>query len=81
MQPILVYQRFMHCEDSDTRNAAASCCERSVGNLFQLPSPDAIYSRDEEKNGDLGGFPDLFGFAHGPHAAVERVIGGRKRPG
>jgi hypothetical protein len=24
-------------------------CERSVGTVFQLPSPDAIYSRDEEK--------------------------------
>jgi hypothetical protein len=24
-------------------------CERSVGTVFQLPSPDAIYSRDEGK--------------------------------
>jgi hypothetical protein len=24
-------------------------CERSVGTVFQLPSPDAIYSRDERK--------------------------------
>jgi hypothetical protein len=24
-------------------------CERSVGTVFQLPNPDAIYSRDEEK--------------------------------
>ncbi|KAI0603599.1 hypothetical protein TUN205_12197, partial [Pyrenophora tritici-repentis] len=24
-------------------------CERSVGTVFQLPSPDAIYSQDEER--------------------------------
>jgi hypothetical protein len=24
-------------------------CERSVGTVFQLPSPDAIYSRDKGK--------------------------------
>jgi hypothetical protein len=24
-------------------------CKRSVGTVFQLPSPDAIYSRDKEK--------------------------------
>jgi hypothetical protein len=24
-------------------------CERSVGTVFQLPNPDAIYSRDEGK--------------------------------
>jgi hypothetical protein len=32
-------------------------CERSVGTVFQLPSPDVIYSRDEEKNSNLGGLP------------------------
>jgi hypothetical protein len=26
-----------------------SLCERSVGTVFQLPNPDAIYSRDKEK--------------------------------
>jgi hypothetical protein len=24
-------------------------CERSVGTVFQLPSPDAIYSQDKEE--------------------------------
>jgi hypothetical protein len=27
----------------------AGLCERSVGTVFQLPNPDAIYSRDEGK--------------------------------
>jgi hypothetical protein len=29
-------------------------CERSVGTVFQLPNPDAIYSRDEEKERKVG---------------------------
>jgi hypothetical protein len=36
-------------------------CERSVGTVFQLPSPDVIYSRDEEKNSNLGGLPGCLG--------------------
>jgi hypothetical protein len=55
-------------------------CERSVGTVFQLPSPDVIYSRDEEKNSNLGGLPGCLG-SHGPHAARERVVEGRKRLG
>jgi hypothetical protein len=34
-----------------------SYCERSVGTVFQLPNPDAIYSRDEEK--ERGWLPSL----------------------
>jgi hypothetical protein len=30
-------------------NLGACQCERSVGTVFQLPNPDAIYCRDEEK--------------------------------
>jgi hypothetical protein len=34
----------------DTDNMPADgMCEGSVGTVFQLPSPDAIYSRDEGK--------------------------------
>jgi len=29
--------------------AIEHCCERPVGTVFQLPNPDAIYSRDEGK--------------------------------
>jgi hypothetical protein len=47
-------------------------CERSVGTvfcncvsprgyIFQLRSPDAIYSRDEKKNGNSGGLPVCLG--------------------
>jgi hypothetical protein len=32
-----------------TNSAIALDCERSVGTVFQLPNPDAIYSRDEGK--------------------------------
>jgi hypothetical protein len=35
--------------------------ERSVGTVFQLPRPDAIYSRNEEKNSHVGGLPDCLG--------------------
>jgi hypothetical protein len=30
-------------------NCSVLLCERSVGTVFQLPNPDAIYSRDEGK--------------------------------
>jgi hypothetical protein len=46
-------------------------CERSVGTVFQLPSPDAIYSRDEEKERKVGRHL-MFVFAHGPRAAEAR---------
>jgi hypothetical protein len=29
-------------------------CEQSVSTVFQLPNPDAIYSRDEEKERKVG---------------------------
>jgi hypothetical protein len=46
-------------------------CERSVGTVFQLPNPDAIYSRDEEKERKVGRHL-TFVFAHGPRAAEAR---------
>jgi hypothetical protein len=46
-------------------------CERSVGTVFQLPNPDAIYSRDEEKERKVGRHL-MFVFAHGPRAAEAR---------
>jgi hypothetical protein len=48
-----------------------SACERSVGTVFQLPNPDAIYSRDEEKERKVGRHL-MFVFAHGPRAAEAR---------
>jgi hypothetical protein len=45
--------------------------ERSVGTVFQLPNPDAIYSRDEEKVRKVGRYL-MFVFAHGPLAAEAR---------
>jgi hypothetical protein len=48
-----------------------NACERSVGTVFQLPSPDAIYSRDEEKERKVGRHL-MFVFAHGPRAAEAR---------
>jgi hypothetical protein len=46
-------------------------CERSVGTVLQLPNPDAIYSRDEEKERKVGCHL-MFVFAHGPRAAEAR---------
>jgi hypothetical protein len=46
-------------------------CERSVGTVFQLPDPDAIYSRDKEKERKVGRHL-MFVFAHGPRAAEAR---------
>jgi hypothetical protein len=46
-------------------------CERLIGTVFQLPSPDAIYSRDEEKK-SMCGYPALFGLARGSHALSSR---------
>jgi hypothetical protein len=46
-------------------------CERSIGTVFQLPNPDAIYSRDEEKERKVGRYL-MFVFAHGPRAAKAR---------
>jgi hypothetical protein len=45
--------------DSRIRNCVVLAwyyCERSVGTVFQLPNPDAIYSRDEEER-EEGGAP------------------------
>jgi hypothetical protein len=42
-----------------------------IGTVFQLPSPDAIYSRDEEKK-TVDGYPVWFGLARGPHALGSR---------
>ena len=53
--------------------ALANLCERSAGTVFQLPSPDAIYSQDKEKVKELGYQPMLFVFAHGPRAAEART--------
>jgi hypothetical protein len=50
---------------------ASADCERSVGTVFQLPNPDAIYSRDEEKEWKVGRHL-MFVFAHGPRAAEAR---------
>jgi hypothetical protein len=47
-------------------------CERSVGTVFQLPNPDAIYSRDEEKERKVERHLMLFVFAYGPRAAEAR---------
>jgi hypothetical protein len=47
-------------------------CERSVGTVFQLPNPDAIYSRDEKKERKVGRYLLLFVFAHGPRVAEAR---------
>ena len=47
-------------------------CERSVGTVFQLPNPYAIYSRDEEEKRKVGGHPALIGLTHGPQAAGGR---------
>jgi hypothetical protein len=49
----------------------AENCERSVGTIFQLPNPDAIYSRDKEKERKVGRHL-MFVFAHGPRAAEAR---------
>jgi hypothetical protein len=52
-------------------HSTARKCERSVGTVFQLPNPDAIYSRDKEKERKVGRHP-MFVFAHGPRAAEAR---------
>jgi hypothetical protein len=49
------------CKTPVPEKPTIGVCERSVGTVFQLPSPDAIYSRDEEKNGNMGGLPDCLG--------------------
>jgi hypothetical protein len=36
---------------SDVFEETTAICERSVGTVFQLPNPDAIYSRDKGKEG------------------------------
>jgi hypothetical protein len=46
-------------------------CERSVGTVFQLPNPDAIYSRDKKKERKVGRHL-MFVFAHGSRAAEAR---------
>jgi Na+-transporting methylmalonyl-CoA/oxaloacetate decarboxylase gamma subunit len=52
-------------------DATVTQCERSVGTVFQLPNPDAIYSRDKEKERKMGRHL-MFVFAHGPRAAEAR---------
>jgi hypothetical protein len=52
--------------------SAGHKCERPIGTVFQLPSPDTIYSRDEEKKRSVGGYPVWFGLARGPHALGSR---------
>jgi hypothetical protein len=47
-------------------------CERSVGTVFQLHNPDAIYSQDEEEERNVGTHLVLFVFAHSPRAAEAR---------
>ena len=56
-------------------------CQRFIGTVFQLPSPDAIYSRDEEKKRKWAAIPPCLGrrTAHG--LLGEGVIEGRKRLG
>jgi hypothetical protein len=39
--------------------------ERLIGTVFQLPSPDSIYSRDEEIQKSVCSYPALAGLAHG----------------
>jgi hypothetical protein len=53
-------------------------CEHCVGTVFQLPSPDAAYSRDEEKKRDVGGYLALFGLARPTCSQQAGVIEGRK---
>jgi hypothetical protein len=52
-------------------NLGGNHCERSVGTIIQLPNPDAIYSRDEEKERKVERHL-MFVFAHGPRAAEAR---------
>jgi hypothetical protein len=54
-------------------------CERSVGTVFELPNPDAIYSRDEEKKKNVGGYPAFLGWRTTHMLAASGVIEGRKR--
>jgi hypothetical protein len=61
------------CSKEDrVRSQEGFICERSVGTVFQLPSPDAIYSQDKEKRGKVGRHPMMFVFAHGPRVAEAR---------
>jgi hypothetical protein len=53
------------------RAILSGACERSVGTVFQLPNPDAIYSRDKEKERKVGRHL-MFVFAYGPRAAEAR---------
>jgi hypothetical protein len=61
----------LYCSTTVVQAANFACCERSVGTVFQLPNPDAIYSRDEEKERKVGRHL-MFVFAHGPRAAEAR---------
>jgi hypothetical protein len=46
----LLHHQYLECRLTRTmREALGSTCERSVGTVFQLPSPDVIYSQDEGK--------------------------------
>jgi hypothetical protein len=57
---------------SNIRSSLSSSCERSIGTVFQLPSPDAIHSQDEEKKRSMRGYPAFLWSAHRLHA-----LGGR----
>lgn len=52
-------------------------CRWSVEIAFQVPSPDAVYNRDKEKNSDANGHPNCLG-AHAAHILLEEgVVEGR----
>jgi hypothetical protein len=63
--PAAIYKRPV------ANNGNGTKCERSVGTVFQLPNPDTIYSRDEEKERKVGRHL-MYVFAHGPHAVEAR---------
>jgi hypothetical protein len=56
----IVVDALDECQDNDCRTKflleifSLQACERSVGTVFQLPNPDAIYSRDEGKETRIG---------------------------
>ena len=59
----------------------STVCERSVGTVFQLPSPDAIYSQDKEKKRKWAAILLLFGWRTFHLLPAEGVIEGRQRLG
>jgi hypothetical protein len=55
----------------DIGTCGSNICERSVGTVFQLPNPDAIYSRDKEKERKVERHL-IFVSAHGPRDTEAR---------